>query len=131
MRSPSSNTYWLVNWINLFQLSEPSIPSFVKIGYDHPLQVKMKVIVVQSCPTLCNPMDMGFPRQEYWSGLSFPSPGDLPNSGIEPGSPALQADSLPTEKEMATHSSIFAWKIPWMEEPGSLQSKESQRVGHD
>ena len=97
MRSPSPNTYWLVNWINLFQLSEPSIPSFVKIGYDHPLQVKMKVIVVQSCPTLCNPMDMGFPRQEYWSGLSFPSPGDLPNSGIEPGSPALQADSLLSE----------------------------------
>ena len=57
----------------------------------------MKVIVVQSCPTLCYPMDMGFPRQEYWSGLSFPSPGDLPNSGIEPGSPALQADSLPSE----------------------------------
>ena len=35
--------------------------------------------------------------QEYWSGLSFPSPGDLPNPGIEPGSPALQADILPSE----------------------------------
>ena len=35
------------------------------------------------------------------------------------------------EKEMATHSSILAWKIPWMEEPGRLQSMESQRVGHD
>ena len=35
------------------------------------------------------------------------------------------------EKEMATHSSILAWKIPWMEEPGRLQSKGSQRVGHD
>ena len=35
------------------------------------------------------------------------------------------------EKEMATHSSSFAWKIPWMEEPGRLQSIESQRVGHD
>ena len=40
---------------------------------------------------------MGFSRQEYWSGLSFPSPGDLPQPGIKPGSPALQADSLPTE----------------------------------
>ena len=40
---------------------------------------------------------MGFSRQEYWSGLTFPSPGDLPYPGIEPGSPALQADSLPTE----------------------------------
>ena len=40
---------------------------------------------------------MGFSRQEYWSGLPFPSPGDLPNPGIEPGSPALQADSFTTE----------------------------------
>ena len=43
------------------------------------------------------PLSMGFSRQEYWSGLPFPSPGDLPDPGIEPGSPALQADSLPTE----------------------------------
>ena len=40
---------------------------------------------------------MEFSRQEYWSGLPFPSPGDLPDIGIEPGSPALQADSLPSE----------------------------------
>ena len=40
---------------------------------------------------------MEFSRQEYWSGLPFPSPGDLPNPGIEPGSPALQADSLLSE----------------------------------
>ena len=37
---------------------------------------------------------MGFSRQEYWNGLPFPSPGDLPNPGIEPRSPALQADAL-------------------------------------
>ena len=37
----------------------------------------------------------------------------------------------PLEKEMATHSSIHAWKIPWTEEPGGLQSMGSQRVGHD
>ena len=43
------------------------------------------------------PLSMGFSRQEYWSGLPFPSPGDLPNPGIEPGPPALQADSLPSE----------------------------------
>ena len=64
---------------------------------------------VQSCPTLWDPTDcspsgsspwkisMGFFRQEYWSGLPFPSPGDLPNPGMEPVSPALQADSLPSE----------------------------------
>ena len=63
------------------------------------------VLVAQSCPTLATPwivayqapLSMGFPRQGYWSGLPFPCPGDLPNPGIEPGSPALQADSLPTE----------------------------------
>ena len=43
------------------------------------------------------PLSMGFPRQEHWSGLPFPSPGDLSDRGIEPGSPALQADSLPFE----------------------------------
>ena len=43
------------------------------------------------------PLSLGFSRQEYWSRLPFPTPGDLPYSGIEPGSPALQADSLPTE----------------------------------
>ena len=40
---------------------------------------------------------MEFSGQKYWSGLPFPSPGDLPNPGIKPGSPALQADSLPSE----------------------------------
>ena len=43
------------------------------------------------------PLSMGFSRQEYWSGLPFPSPGNLPNPGIEPGSPALQADALSSE----------------------------------
>ena len=43
------------------------------------------------------PLSLGFPRQEYWSGLPFPPTGDLPDPGIEPGSPALQADSLPSE----------------------------------
>ena len=45
---------------------------------------------------LCkDPLPMGFPRQEYWSGLPVPSPGDLPNPGIKLASPALQTDSLP------------------------------------
>ena len=43
------------------------------------------------------PPFMGFSRQEYWSGLPFPSPGDLPDPGIEPGSPAFQADTLTSE----------------------------------
>ena len=56
-----------------------------------PSAVILKVLVAQSCLTLCNPLavalqaplSMGFPRQEYWSGLPFPPPGDLPNPGIE------------------------------------------------
>ena len=57
---------------------------------------------LQSCPTLWTvahhpPLSMGFSRQECWSGLPFPSPGDLPDPRIEPGSPALQADALPSE----------------------------------
>ena len=66
---------------------------------------KVKVLVTQSCPILCDPVNlahqtplsMEFSRQEYWSGLPFPSPKDLPDPGIEPWSPALQADSLPIE----------------------------------
>ena len=43
------------------------------------------------------PLSMEFSRQVYWSGFPFPSPGDLPDPGIEPGSPASQADTLPSE----------------------------------
>ena len=45
------------------------------------------------------PLFVGFSRQEYWSGLLFPSPGDLPDPGIEPRPPVLQADSLPAEPQ--------------------------------
>ena len=45
------------------------------------------------------PPSVGFSRQEYWSELPFPSPGDLPNPGIEPLSPTLQADTLPSKPE--------------------------------
>ena len=62
-------------------------------------------LVAKSCPTLATPwtvacqapLSMRFSRQEYWSELLFPSPGGLPDPGIEPRSPALQADSFPTE----------------------------------
>ena len=56
-------------------------------------------LVAKSCPTVALQalLSVGFPRQEYWSGLPFPPPGDLPNPGIKPGSLALQADSSPTE----------------------------------
>ena len=69
---------------------------------------KASVLVCSSCLTLVTPwtvarqapLSMGFSRQEYWSGLPFPPPGDLPYPGIEPESPmspALQTHSLPAE----------------------------------
>ena len=68
-------------------------------------------LVTKSCPTFATawtgaclaPLSMGFSRQGYWSGLPFPSPGDLSDPGIEPGSPALQADSLQTELQGKPH----------------------------
>ena len=54
---------------------------------------------VQLIVTLCIIQSMEFSRPEYWRGQPFPSPGDLPNPGIEPRSPALQADSLPAEPQ--------------------------------
>ena len=67
----------------------------------------MVSLVAKLCPTLATPwteahqapLSMEFPRQEYWSGLPFPSPGGLSDPGIEPGSPALQADYLLTEPQ--------------------------------
>ena len=60
------------------------------------------------------PRSMEFSRQEYWSGLPFPSPGDLPNPGIKPGSPALQADTLQSEPpgKPCIHTSIFSYLSP-------------------
>ena len=77
--------------------------------------------------------------------VTFTTPEDLPHPGTEPGSPALQADSLPSEppgsptadcrgllmtvaleKGTASHSSILVWRTPWTEEPGGLQSTGSQ-----
>ena len=61
------------------------------------------------------PPPMGFSRQEYWSGLPFPSPGDLPNPGIEPTSPALQVDSLPLSHRgcalVIAKSKLYFWVI--------------------
>ena len=65
-------------------------------------KVESESEVAQWCLTLCDPWtaahqtppSMGFSRQEYWSGLPFPSPGDLPDPGIEPRSPTLQVEAL-------------------------------------
>ena len=62
-------------------------------------------------------LSVGFSRQEYWSGLPFPSPGDLPDPRIEPGSPALQAGSLlsePPGKPILQNSTLKSTVIPAM-----------------
>ena len=67
-------------------------------------------LVTKSCPTV-TPWTVGFSWQGYWSQLPFPSPGDLPDPGIEPGSPALQADSLSTELKKAECLRIGAFEF--------------------
>ena len=86
-------------------LVKPMVFPVVMFGCESWTVKKVESEVAQSCPTLCDPMDypyqapqsMGFSRQELWSGLPFPSPGNLPNPGMEPRSPALWADALPSE----------------------------------
>ena len=97
--------------------------------------------VAQSCPTLCNlwtiahqaPPSMGFSRQEYRSGLSFPSPEVLPDPGIEPRSPALQADALtsaPPGKPLKTRIQVLTSKISREErEPGGRKKGEEGERG--
>ena len=58
------------------------------------------------------PLSMEFSREEYWSELSFPSPGNLPDPGIEPGSPAFQADSLPSETPGSPNWVELNWMCP-------------------
>ena len=73
---------------------------------------RVKVLVFQSYLILCvapqAPLSMEFSSQEYQSGLPFPSPGDLPDPGIEPGSSAFQADSLPSEPQESESESEVA-----------------------
>ena len=88
------------------------------------------------------PLSLEFSRQEYWSRLPFPPPGDLPDPEIELKESTCQCrghqtrvGSLgregPLEEEMATCSIILAWRIPWTEEPGRLQFIGLQRVEHN
>ena len=67
------------------------------------------------------PLSMEFSRQEYWSGLPFPSPGDLPDPGTETRSPALQADTLPSEPPLDLKGSSYT--LLWPERWNSLKAK--------
>ena len=77
-------------------LTPTLIKHFINLGGG--LVAKLYLTLVTPWTVACQaPLSMGFSRQGYWSGLPFPPSGDLPSLGIEPRSPALQADSLPTE----------------------------------
>ena len=66
---------------------------------------------------------MGFPRQEYWSGLPFPSPGDLPDPGIELASPALKVDSLPAEslESQMISTELVQSRVPRLQAEGDMR----------
>ena len=76
---------------------------------------------------------MGFSRQEYWSGVPFPSPGDLPNPGMDPGSPEFQADAVTSELHQGSpYNEIFVIKkknecesvlVRWMNLEPVIQSE--------
>ena len=77
-------------------------------------------MLVTQLVTLCDPatpLSMGFSRQEYWSGLPFPSPGDFPDPGMEPVSPAQQEDSLPTEPPAAAAAAKSLQSCPTLCDP--------------
>ena len=86
----------------IFSVVSACLPYFPRFGHES----KSESIKLLSCVQLFvtpwtivhqAPLPMEFSRQEYWSGLSSPSSGDLPNPGIEPRSPTLQADSFPSQ----------------------------------
>ena len=115
---------------------------------------EVKVKVAQSCRTLCDPMDHTVhgnpPGQNTGMGSLSLLQGIFPTQGSNLGLPRCRqtlyqlshkefacsardpwVGKIPWKKEMATHSSTLAWKIPWMEEPGRLQSMGSQRARHN
>ena len=120
----SACTPWIVALSPSGIASPPHSPQLGKV-----LQIEeSESEVAQSCPTLCD-VDCSLPgssvhgifQARYWSGLPFPSPGDLPNPGIEPGSPALQTDALPSEPPWKPNLCNSKGPRPWIM-PSHLRS---------
>ena len=103
------------------------LPTTIICGIEK-VKLSLKVKIAQSCSTLCDLMDctMDFSRPEYWSGYPLPSPGDLPNAGIEPRFPTLQADSLSAEPQGIPKNtgvgslSLLQWIFPIQESDQGL-----------
>ena len=98
------------NWVTdifTFTLPWPKVPQ-VKWN----LLSCVRLFVISWTVPRQAPLSLGFSRQEYWSGLPFPYPGDLPDPGIEAESPALQADSLPSAPpEESEKSILISWHL--------------------
>ena len=102
------------------------------------MKVKSEREVTQSCPTLSDPMDCSLPgssihgifqaRVLEWGAIAFSERVLIKLTMCQQNTVFL---GIKSEKAMAPHSSTLAWKIPWTEEPGRLQSMGSLRVGHD
>ena len=102
--SPPINSYSTLNFLGKSTVLKwsfhlPTNPSITSLQSNELLLLFSRSLSSDSATprtvTRQAPLSMRFPRQEYWSGLPFPSPGDLSNPGTQPASPALQADSLP------------------------------------
>ena len=94
------------------QNKKKRIPSRSCKGSQEPPRLVLYVCMTCFCPTLCQaPLSMGSPRQEYWSGFPFPSPGDLPDPGIKVASPALQGHSLYSEPRWSSNSARIKFSV--------------------
>ena len=93
----------LSNYFNKLDLEIGEVKSLSRVR----LSATLWTVAYQAPPS------MGFSRQEYWSGLPFPSPGNLPNPGIEPRSPALEADALTSEPPGKPHTWIGPKSQRW------------------
>ena len=96
----SQNPFWHPSWLNKVWTTRKDSESKEEVK----LLSRVRLFVTPWTVAYQSPLSMGYSRQEYWSELPFPSPGDLPDPGIEPRYPALQADSLTSESPGMSHS---------------------------
>ena len=112
---------------NSLSLLDVRCPSFPALGHQSSWCSAFRCVRLFATPgTVANqaPLSMGFSRQKYWSGSLFPSPGNLPDSGIEPRSPALQVDALPFElpgnPKTYTNATLVLRPLGWIIPPNFL-----------
>ena len=112
---------------NSLSLLDLRCPSFPALGHRGSWCAAFSCVRLFATPgtVACQaPLSMGFSRQEYWSGLPFPSPGDLPDTGIKPGSPALHVEALPFElpgnPKTYTNVTLVLGPLGWIIPPNFL-----------